>query len=332
MTVLTLSLLLGLSLLPGHAASAGSRLSQKPYGVLLLAENSDHAWKSTEKRIKDEMAKAGLPFEFAAGLADGQEIQKRVERLQSQRVKKIVAVPLFLSSFSEVMDQNRYLFGIREKPSAELTAGPHAHPQAAGTQKRIKLQVPIVMTKALDAQEAVVEVLAARAKAQSRNPSKEILVLVGQATRTKEGIKDWISVPNALAEKVRQKLGLSLEQAAALFDEPDRKARDKSEAEIRKAIKTMRRQGPVIIVALELSPGLVHNRLPRVLEGVFARYDGRTMLADPRFAQWVATSASQGAKLPDMRVFKDSGGGPKLAQTPSQLNSPSQLNQTGGFR
>ncbi|MBI3553910.1 MAG: hypothetical protein HY077_15550 [Elusimicrobia bacterium] len=320
----------GLLLLAVLACGAQSQaraadMAEKLFGVLLLGEGGDKDWKDAADSIKKEMAKKKLPFEFAMGQGDGKAVQKAVDRLESLHVKKIVAVPLLLSSYSEEMDQDRYLLGIREKPSQEFAAAPHSHNRAAGAQARVKAKVPVVLTKGLDDSEMVVDILAARARALSHDPSKEILVLVGKAPASKEGLKDWVSTVDALAEKVRQKSGFRRAQGAALRDGIDRRARDASEAEVHKAVAALHRTGPVIVIPLELSPDLVHNRMPHILEGIQVRYDGKGILPDPRIAKWVEDSAEEGAKLPEMSVFKDGAKGPALTRAPSQLKGGSQL-------
>ena len=283
----------------------GPAAGERSYGVLLLGEGGDLNWKSAVDSIRQALSSKGLPMEFAQGPADAKEIQRAVSLLEGRGVKRIVVVPLYLSSYSDVMDENRYLFGIREKqPAAYLSS---LHRMGAQAQERIKTKVPIALTKALDDSDAIVGILAARAKAQSRAPESEVLVLVGQAPTAKEGLQDWTSTVSALAEKVRQKVGFKLAQAAALSENGNQRSRNASEAEVHKAVVDLHRKGSVVVVPLELSQGVVHVRLPRVLDGVFARYDGKPILPDPEIAKWVADSAAAGAKLPDMRVFKNSG-------------------------
>lgn len=314
-----------------------SAMADKSYGILLLGEGGDKDWKDAAEMIRKELTKKRRPFEFALGQGDAKAIQKAVDRLQFKRVKKIVAVPLILSSYSEEMDEDRYLLGVREKPSQEFASAPHSHNRANGAQARIAAKVPIVVTKGLDDSETLVEILAARAKTLSRDPSKEILVLVGKAPGSKEGLNDWINMANALAEKVRQKGGYLTAQAMALRDDIDRGARDRSEGDVHKAIAALHRRGPVLVVPVELSPDLVHNRLPQVLQGIQVRYGAKDILPDPKIVKWVSDSAQAGASLPEMRVFKGGTDGPSLKQKSSQLDTGSQLNQgsqlksTGGY-
>lgn len=302
----------------GGPSAMGANQPDKTYGILLLGEGGDLNWKAAVAAIGKKLSAKGRAFEFAQGPADGKEIQRAVDRLQTRGVKKIVAVPLYLSSFSDVLDENRYLFGIREKPPGAFSAS--LRRMGARAQPRLKLKVPVVMTRGLDDCDALVELLAARAKAQSREPAKETLVLVGEGPNEPEAFKDWTTSVDGLAEKTRQKAGLRAAKAAALTESLDHKKRDASEAAVKKLVGALASQGPVIVVPLELSQGVVHIRLPRALEGSFAKIDQKPLLADAKLADWVETSAEVASKLPDMRVFKDAAAGIATYQSSQPLN------------
>ena len=309
-------------------SAAPRAASDRSYGVLLIGEGGDLNWKAAVAAIKKELTSKGRAFEFAQGPADAKEIQRAVDRIQDRGVKKLVVVPLYLSSFSDVVDEDRYLFGIREKPPAAFAAALKS--MGARVQARLKVKVPVVMTRALDDSDALVDLLAARARSQSREPARETLILVGEAPNSPEALRDWTTSADALAEKVRQKAGLRGARAAALREGLDHKTRDSSEAEVHKLVATLASQGPAIVLPLELSQGVVHIRLPRALEGAFARYESKPLLPDPKLADWVKTSAEAAAKLPDMRVFKDSGPSFSAMKPASKLDFGSKPNAHGG--
>ena len=87
---------------------------------------SGRAWNQA---VEDVQKSVGSKYhvEVAFGMADSREIQKAITALEKSKVKKIVAVPLFISSVSEVMDQTRFVLGLRSTPSKEFMNHPHAH-------------------------------------------------------------------------------------------------------------------------------------------------------------------------------------------------------------
>lgn len=272
-----------------HAASLGA----KPYGVILLGEGGSSEWTALAADVVKAMGPE-RPTVFAEGgeMADHRSIQKAVDELQTRRVEKIVGVPLYVTTYSEVMDQMRYLFGVRERPLPGQSS------------KRLKSKVPLVLAKALDDHPIMIEILGSRAAALMRDPPLEAVVLVGEAPADKEAASQWVATVAGLAQKVAAKAGMREGRAMALraFQRPDKRA--KSESEVRAALKQLRKAGGIVVVPLEVTPGLVHERLPKILEGVFVRYNGRSILPDARIALWAQQTAETAAKLPDMRQFK----------------------------
>jgi len=178
------------------------------YGILLLAHGGAPEWNDEIARIGKTLG-AQAPTQVALGMADAGELQKAIGNLEAEHVKKIVAVPLFINSASEVMDQTRYVLGLREKPSEilkealERMAREHAghpgmtHNMTFSTQ-RVKTWLPVVLTSALDEHPAVVEVLYDRAKALSQEPERETIILVGHGPVDDKANQAWLKTMTAL--------------------------------------------------------------------------------------------------------------------------------------
>lgn len=274
---------MSLWLLSAALAVAGS-FESKPFGVLLLGQGGDKAWDRQLELVGRRFGKV-VPWEFAGGEADQKAIQKAVERLEAQKVRKLVVVPLYLSSNSDLMDQTRFLFGIREYPSAQVVG------RGTKISRRVTTKKPVVLAQALDDHALVAEVLASRALSLSRDAKKETLLLVAQPPAGKEQRAQHEQLVSALAERVRARAGLAAARGALLDDkELKKKARG------------------ALVVAHALSPGEAERAVPRALSGVFMRFNGRnTLLPDERIAAWIEQSVGAAAALPDMRQFKDAG-------------------------
>src|SRR5437879_7460335 len=80
----------------------------KPYGILLLGHGGSSEWNRAVYDVQKIVADKKIPIEVALGMADPVSIQRAIDRLQQKHVEKIVAVPLFISSHSEVIDQTKY--------------------------------------------------------------------------------------------------------------------------------------------------------------------------------------------------------------------------------
>ena len=103
--------LVAVGLLMARSASADP-------GILLLAHGGSADWNS---RVTDLAARVNVtrPTEVAFGMATRASIQSAVDTLVSRGVTEIVAVPLFVSSWSTVITSTEYLLGLRaEAPPA----------------------------------------------------------------------------------------------------------------------------------------------------------------------------------------------------------------------
>lgn len=108
---------LALSLLAVVLAAA--RPAAADPGILLLAHGGTEEWN---QRVL-ELAKtvdASQPTEVAFGMASRATIQEAVDKLVARGATEIVAVPLFVSSWSSVITSTEYLLGLRDEAPPEL--------------------------------------------------------------------------------------------------------------------------------------------------------------------------------------------------------------------
>jgi len=267
-------------------------------------EGSGREWLETVSALQKSLG-GTFPVEAALG-PDVKSIQNAVDRLRGQHVEKIVVVPLILSSYSGEADQIRYLLGIRKDPPANFL--PESSPHQPGTVlRRVRSSVPLVLTRALDDHPLMIAILTSRAQAQGKEPAKEALLFVGGANLSDKSDSQWIESLNALAERVRRRGGFH--SAAVFMATKDASAdeRDQTYSELRARARALKRQGPVIVVPLALSQDDIAAQIPKTLAGIFVKFNGQALLPDPRVTQWVEESVLGGARLPDMRTFRDEG-------------------------
>jgi sirohydrochlorin ferrochelatase len=80
-------------------------------GILLMAHGGKPDWNRTVLAVAAETNKT-MPTEVAFGMADRESLQEGIDKLVARGVTQIVAVPLFVSSHSIVIDSTKYLLGI----------------------------------------------------------------------------------------------------------------------------------------------------------------------------------------------------------------------------
>jgi len=314
--------LLALALLSAPAAvSAGapgfgdSSMGQKPYGVLILAHDTSGAWKAELAAIRASLR--GVAVESVESAADGTSIQRGLDRLKKQHVSKVVAVPLELVSESTVMDQLRYLFGIREEPARDRPDDqrPGMAPVKSEIKsslsvpgrgpKRLRSEAELVLTATIDLSPQLADILADRAKALARDPAKEAVVLVGLAPRSDKGLETWKASATAIAESVRVKGGFREGAIIWVRDGVRAVQQDKDREENKATIRRLVTSGGVNAVPLAPDGRRVGQLLQRQLGTSGYRWNGKGLIGDPRLTDWISSISKAASALPDVRQYKD---------------------------
>jgi hypothetical protein len=316
-------LLLTMTTGDAHAASPMT-LQDKSFGVLLLGVGGGRDWQDASAAMARAFSRQ-FPLEFAGDSADVRTIQTAVDRLQDARIKKLVVVPIYPASRSPLMEQTRYLFGIRQDPDPSFFTAAHL-PSGYATVRRVQLRgkLPIVLTAAPDDDPLVVDILTSRALKLSKHPDSEALVLVGLAPAAApldETVLGQNSRPKplttedeyrqllaSLAERVRARGAFKSAQAAVLQPYAQHQSeRDGHDAALRNLVRELGRSQRVIVVPYALTGGEAAPIIMRALQGTFIRFNDQGLLPDDRMVRWVADTIRRGASLPDMRVYKDAG-------------------------
>ena len=299
-------------------------LQDKPIGVLLLGFHGGKDWQAALAAMTKAFTPQ-FPLAFAGDSADVKTIQDAVDRLQGARIKKLVVVPLYASSHSPLMEQTRYLFGIRPDPAPEFFTAAH-RPSGYAMVRRVVFRgkLPVVLTQAPDDDPLVVDVLTSRALKLSKHPEDEALVLVGlapaaapldetvlgQGSRPKPPTAEdeYRQLLSSLAERVRARGAFKSAQAAVL--QPDamhQSDRERHDAALRSLVRGLSRSARVLVVPYAVTGGEAAPVITRALLGTFMRFNDQGLLPDERMVRWVADAIRRGAALPDMRVYKDAG-------------------------
>ena len=282
-----------------------------PYGILLLAHGGAPEWNRTVAGIAGGLDKQA-PTETAFGMADPAAIQSAVDRLQRRGAQQIVAVPLFIHSRSEVMDQTRYVLGLREKPSEVLRdalaamtrAMPPEHAAHMGmghrmsfSTERAKVSVPVTLAPALDASEIVSGVLWRRALSLSREPARETVILVGHGPVDPRADEAWLATMRLHAERVRRVGGFAAAEAVTIHDDapPDvkRAALERLRDSVRRASEN---GGRAIVLPYLIARGGIEDHITGALSGLSYAWDGRALCPDPAIERWAAETAETTAR------------------------------------
>jgi hypothetical protein len=315
-----LLLALALTAAPSPAADFGNTsMGKKPYGVLLLAYDTGGAWKTELGHIRSELR--GVAVESVESAGDGIAIQRALDRLKGQHVSKVVAIPLELVSESPVMDELRYLFGIRAQPTEDKPDGARPGIPPIKSQhkselvftgngpKRLRSDAELVLTATIDKSPVLADILADRAKTQAREPAKEAVILVGLAPRSDKGLDVWKTAATAIAESVRLKGGFREGAIIWVRDGTRAGQQDKDRDENKATLRRLITAGGVVAVPLAPDGRRVGQLLQRQLGSGGYRWNGKGLIGDPRLTEWVQSISKAASTLPDVRQYKDNAQG-----------------------
>jgi sirohydrochlorin cobaltochelatase len=282
-------------------------------GILLLAHGGSAEWNG---RVTELAAKvnATRPTEVAFGMATRANIQGAVDKLVARGVTEIVAVPLFVSSWSTVITSTEYLLGLRAAAPAALAAfakmnhapagaaaaaptghdGHGGHTAAADGTTPIKTSIPVRMTAALNDHAIVADILASRARAISRDSAKEALVVVAHGPTEEDDNVRWLKDMASLAGRIRQTEQYASLDYLTLRDDASKPVRDAATAQLRGIVQRELTAGRrVLIVPLLISFGGIERGLRERLDGLPYTMAEAALMPDDRLAQWVLAMADR---------------------------------------
>ena len=277
-------------------AMAVARPAAAQQGVLLLAHGGQPEWNT---RVTELAAKVDghKPTEVAFGMATRANIQAAIDRLVARGVKEIVAVPLFVSSWSSVITSTEYLLGLRADAPAALAAfarmghghgSEHAaHADPDGT-RPVKSPVPIRMSAAFNDHAIVADVLLSRARAISKTPSEEVLVLVAHGPNEEADNTRWLSDLASLGRQIDAKERFAAIAHLTVRDDAPKPVWEKAKAELRGIVERHTAAGRrVLVVPVLISFGGIEKGIRQRLDGLTYTMAESALMPDDRLVNWV---------------------------------------------
>ena len=273
-------------------------------GILLMAHGGRPSWNAQVVELASKIDPK-IPVEVAFGMASRQTIQAAVDRLVARQVTRVVAVPLFISSHSSVFTSTEYLLGARRDAPPDLAvfarmshgSGGHDHSAhgaapADGT-KPVAAPVPVKMTAALDSHQVVGDILIDRARALSREPAREAVVLVAHGPVPDEDNRRWLEEMAVLSERIRNSAPYASVDYLTVRDDAPPAIKDVATAGLRDVVRRRSGEGRrVLVVPLLLSFGGIEQGIRKRLEGLDFIMSQQGLMPDSRIGDWVLQSAA----------------------------------------
>lgn len=256
------------------------------FGVLVMAHGGPAAWNESVlgavQPLRDK-----YKLEVAFGMADAMAIQQGVERLEARGARKIAVVRLFVSGESWYGRTEQILgitAGAPEPPAAD-----HGHAHHGGDHSMGFWRIPTAAAFALSTQglaeaREMDAVLVERAKALSRAPQREDVLILAHGTGDDAENERWMAYLDARADAVRKSAPYRRVQVETLREDWPEK-REPAERRIRDFVKrTSASGGKAIVIPYRVQGFGPYARVLRDLDYVS---DGRGLLPHPNVAKWI---------------------------------------------
>ncbi|WP_082053062.1 sirohydrochlorin chelatase [Gordoniibacillus kamchatkensis] len=258
-------------------------MPERKYGVLVISHGSrSEEWvRLVDEAVAEVRAPGGIPIVSSfLEIVEGRLIQDGIAALENEGVTDLLVVPLFVSSGSTHLDEIGFALGVIPQPLLPTEMTPFERTA------RVHMAAPI------DDDPVVAELVYDKVRELSREPQREVLLLVGHGSAERGFHQRWQRGLKRLAERVRLIGGFAAADTAMLLpDQTARKLRRWQE----------RRQDYAIVAApLFLSEGyFTQTVVPQRLEGRHhnVRYNGRALLPSPLVSRWMERQIERTQRL-----------------------------------
>ncbi len=329
-------------------------------GILILAHGGGKEWNETIKKAVNFLEKE-YPVEIAFGMANPVSIKRGLEKLKGNGVKKVIAIPLFISSHSPIIRQLEYLFSKKDKmeddpifmlnreeyykfkelfdfinslpsslswwiweelPDREIFKMimkryiddgsrlknivlmyqelMNLYKEKSNLVKPIDIELDIYLAKPMDDHPTVAEIICDRALELSKEPSKEILVIVAHGPNAEEDNAKWLESMESIAKQcqkiVIEKRGGAFKSIFSITvrDDAPEPLYNQAREHLRAIVRQAAMWGEIIVVPLLVAEGRVSRSIEKRLEGLKYRWNGKTILPSKKFENFVIDRVKEG--------------------------------------
>ena len=268
-------------------AGARAQMDASGTGTIIVAHGGGPAWDAQVLQVA-KMVNTGGPVEVSFLMGPGAataRFQDAARKLVAAGARRIVVVPMLISSHSGHYEQIRYLAG--EVDTLNDVMMHHLHMSGI---ERAQVSVPIHVTKAIDSAPQAAHVIAERARGMVSSPQGRALFIVGHGPNSAEDHAAWMSNLRTVADSVAALSGFRDVKVGLVRDDAPAPVRAEAVRAVRETIELQHAltQQPVVVVPVLISRGSVSDvKIPADLAGLPIIYRGETLLPHAQMARWV---------------------------------------------
>ncbi|HWB98146.1 MAG TPA: CbiX/SirB N-terminal domain-containing protein [Bryobacteraceae bacterium] len=253
------------------------------FGVVVVAHGV--AWGTWNQEVESRMAELRLPWPMEVSFLssqDGNTIQRAFDRLAAAGVRKVVVVPLLVSSHSSHVDEIRYYLGLAPKPAEEHITTPP-----------VRTALPVRMTHAIDYHQLISAEFCRRASAISENRSRETVLLVGHGPNEEDNNRLWLAAFERYAGDLKGACGFHEARGLTVRDDASEAVQAEAREILRKAASDAASDGTALVLPFLIGSGGVAHNIARRLEGIPFRISREGLIHGDALKEWVTATAAE---------------------------------------
>ncbi len=247
---------------------------------------SEHRWENAICAVIDELnriKKSPIPVEVGFGMTAVASFQHGVDRLVNSGMTKLRIIPLYISSYSDVIREQKEIFGLQPFRDG------HEH----GRVVIPKAVTNVIYENALDDAIELSRALIQRARELARVPQYEELILVGHGPNRYDDDQMWVRNFNIHNQRIQDELmktrsHFAVVHAITVQDDAPQDVREAKTRALRQLVAQATQRGhKALILPVLIAPGSIENGILARLRGLNFEYVGHMLTPDPEITAWV---------------------------------------------
>ena len=251
-------------------------------GLLALAHGyTDEA--NAQWMEKFETISSQYPTGYGLGMAmmNGNHIQTAIDGLEKAGAKTIIVLRTETGDVNRLNFHWQYLFGLREE--ASYLSAP-----------RIKTSAEIIWGPSPTAHPIMGQIMLDYAKAFSKDPSNELVVIMGHGAMTQQENDLDLAIMAQHAEIIKSGGGFTEVKFWNVQDDLPADQRQANVEKIRGWIAEAKGRGlDVIVVTNALTQSVLVSKLEKDIAGLGAKFNDSGLMQSPRFAEWISAAVAE---------------------------------------
>lgn len=217
---------------------------------------------------------------FLSARTPEQELSNVAARLEKAGAKRIVIVPLLVSSFSDHYEEVRYYGRDRKDAPNHFEHEP------------LNTQAELLVTPAMDSDRLLGRMLADQIRPVSKDPKNESVMLVAHGPNGDADNEKWLTCLKVQAAYLQSAGGFRRVDVATIRDDAPKAVKDAAVASLRDRVKSYGADSKVLIQPVLISVGRLQAEIGELLKGLGHTMSASGVSSHPLAPEWIRQQAT----------------------------------------